>query len=155
MKRLTLVLFLFFCSLLTTGCLDTEPKGPPVYGEFRLSEKSTGVDLVGFAVLNSRAECRSEKRDFMKRFFGGCENCTEASFECISEVPGRYKPLFENKPIHATYLVLETDDADERDGRMVIFGVPSSVAKRACPQLKQMLKRTYKGSVSCVEGTVG
>ena len=67
----------------------------------------------------------------------------------------RYEGLFSNRVIHATYLALDRGNSGERDGRFIIYGVPSSEVSKVCPVIIATIKQRYRGKVECIQGTIG
>lgn len=149
--RLLLVALLM---LGTTACLFEKE---PTYAEFRIRDKHDRIELLGFARLDSPEDCETRRQLVLEKFTRNCKGCdAEYVGHCMSTMPERYAKLFDNVQIHATYLIFERGrDRDERDARMVIFGVPSSLAVQICPKVRERYKSTYSGTVSCVQGTVG
>lgn len=137
-----------------SGCLF---EAEPVYAEFRIRDMRSDVELLGFARMESMDDCQERRQRVLDNMTRNCPEC-RVSYQdkCLATMPDRYAKLFDNQRIQATYLVLERGkDKDERDARLVIFGVPSSAAIKVCPAIQQSFKRSYSGAISCVQGTVG
>lgn len=127
----------------------------PVYAEIRIKHPQSGLELVGIGKMNSDDDCKLRAAYLWGRVFTAKEQFELASASCTEEISERYASLFANRPIHATYVAFDRGNADERDGRFVIFGVPSSEAARVCPDFISKIKQTYTGNVRCIAGTVG
>jgi len=125
------------------------------YSEFRMSDPKTGIDLLMFAEMESMDDCRERSESAWEEVLHACERCTRTSARCLEVMPERYAGLWREEPIHATYMVFERKEEHERNGRMILFGVPSSIAARACEQLARNLGRGYAGRIRCVQGSVG
>lgn len=125
------------------------------YSEFRISDPKTGIDLLVFGEMASMADCRDRSETVWDKVLRACDRCTHTSARCLQAMPERYAGLWREEPIHATYMVFERRDENERNGRLILFGVPSSAAARACEQLAQTLGRGYAGRIRCVQGSVG
>ena len=129
--------------------------GRPVYAEFRVKQAETGIELVGLGMIPSESECRVRSDRFWDHIFSSAQHFEIVSAQCLAEVPSRYRDLLAKVPYHATYLSFEKGSIGERDGRFIIYGVPSSEVARVCPELIQRIKQTYSGTVECVRGTIG
>lgn len=127
----------------------------PVYAEIRIRHTDSGAELVGIGKMNSEDDCQMRSEIFWRKIFAAQERFELASASCAKELSERHASLFANRTIHATYLALDRGNSGERDGRFVIFGVPSSEAAKVCPQIIGKIKQTYTGNVRCVAGTIG
>jgi hypothetical protein len=126
----------------------------PVYADFRV-KYSNGVELVGIGRMDSQGDCERRADEFWRRTLA-VESGTEiSSVRCDKQLAARYEGLFSNRVIHATYIALDRGNSGERDGRFIVYGVPSSEVGKVCPTLIGIIKRTYSGKVECIQGTVG
>ena len=126
----------------------------PYFVEIRVKDKTTGVELVGFGKMLSYEDCMGRAAIFWANAFKEIGKA-EASASCNKELPKRYEPLFNNQQFRASYLVFEKGTESERDGRFVIYGVPSSIVSKECSKIINKIKQTYQGKVFCVQGSVG
>lgn len=127
----------------------------PHYAEIRVNVPGTSVQLVGFGKMFSREDCQLRSAAIWADVFRRTGKLDLVKSDCSKELAPRYRSLFENKPFHATYLVFEKGNNSERDGRFIIFGVPSSVVANECSKIINSAKTRYSGKVYCVQGTVG
>ena len=127
----------------------------PYFGEVRVNVPDTSVQLVGFGKMFSREDCLARSAIVWADVFKETGKLDLVKSECSKSLSPRYNKLFENKPFHATYIVFEKGNRSERDGRFVIFGVPSSVVAKECGKIIASAKQRYTGKVYCVKGTVG
>ena len=139
--------------LILSGCLFS---GEPAYAEYRLSHRESGFELLGFIRMDSMDDCESRRQRVIAGMTKSSDGWRASSAECKPAMPERYVKLFDNAPIQATYIALTRGrGADERDARLVFFGVPSSVTQKYCPRISEQLKRNYSGKITCIQGTVG
>lgn len=129
--------------------------GDPMYAEIRIKHADTGVELVGLGKMNSQSDCDHRTGMVWGKIFASEQRFEVTSIQCVPALPSRYEDLFADRQIHATYISFTRGSAGERDGRFVIYGVPSSEVARVCPELVQRVKQNYSGKVECVQGTVG
>ena len=59
---------------------------------------------------------------------------------------------FANQLTRTSYVRLERGNGDERDGRMLVWGLNKYEADMVCNLLKERMKTHYSGQVICVDG---
>jgi hypothetical protein len=79
----------------------------------------------------------------------------KVSSSCKKELPNKYMKLFVNKTSTATYIAFDRGKGGERDGRFLIYGVPSSFVFKECDSITKEAQKKYSGRIYCVQGTVG
>lgn len=126
----------------------------PVYAEIRLRHEN-GVELVGIAKMFTPDDCERRSEIFWNNVFKEGAQFKWMSGRCTREVSERHLAMFSNKTIHATYISLDRGSSAERDGRFVIYGVPSSDAASVCPTLINKIREKYTGKIQCIQGTIG
>jgi hypothetical protein len=62
-------------------------------------------------------------------------------------LPARYARLFNDEPIPSTYLSVSAAKADERDGRMVDFGLTDREGEAICAQMRSVILQEYRGGL--------
>lgn len=131
-------------------------RGPknPVYAEFRV-KYSNGVELVGIGKMDSSSDCERRAEEVWRRTLATDANAQISPIRCDIQLPTRFEGLFSNKTTHATYLAMDRGDSSERDGRFIIYGVPSSEVVKVCPAIIEQIKRNYRGKIECIPGSVG
>jgi hypothetical protein len=126
-----------------------------VYAEFRVKYKD-GTELVGIGRMDSPSDCERRAEEFWRKALAVDAMGAQVSpMRCGEQLPPRYEGLFSNRVIQATYVALDRGNAGERDGRFIIYGVPSSEVGKVCPIIINNIKSTYGGKVECVIGTIG
>ncbi|NJD07480.1 MAG: hypothetical protein FIA97_13420 [Methylococcaceae bacterium] len=126
----------------------------PYFAEVRITLGDTGVSLVGYGKMNSLEDCQARAALVWVETFKEIGE-TQAETDCSRELPERYRRVFDNQSISATYLSFDKGSDRERDGRFVIYGIPSSIVAGECSKLIERARRTYTGKIYCVQGTVG
>jgi len=126
----------------------------PMYAEFRMDMKvaSREIDLVLFGLMASDEDCRKRADRVWDKVIEGCKECTIKVMECKADIGARYERLFDDNPIHSTYLSFKRGSPFERDGRMVIFGLTSDEGDALCEQTRARFQSQYSGKVTCVIG---
>jgi hypothetical protein len=124
----------------------------PVYAEFRVDSKQgeREINIALFGKMSSEEDCRMRAEKVWNKVVKGCAACTMSVQECRSELPPRYKRLFEDVSIPSTYLSFMRGNRFERDGRMVVYGLTSQEGVQVCEYMKTQFAATYEGTVTCV-----
>lgn len=130
-------------------------EGTPHYAEFRIRLHANNIELVGFGKMTSLQDCLAHNAGVWSSAFSNSAEVKAVNTDCNKSLPKRYEKLFRNEPIQATYLVFERGSEEERDGRFIIYGIPSSLVMQECGRIISGIKRRYHGKVYCVEGKVG
>ena len=60
--------------------------------------------------------------------------------------------MFDDVPIHSTYLSFTKGSRYERNGRMVVYGLTSDEGDTLCNALRQQFQTRYTGTVACIRG---
>jgi hypothetical protein len=126
----------------------------PIYAEIRLRHEN-GVELVGIAKMFTPEDCERRSERFWNNVFKDGAQFEWVSGHCTREISERHLAMFSNKTIHATYISMDRGSSAERDGRFVIYGVPSSDAVSVCPALINKIREKYTGKIQCIQGTIG
>ena len=129
----------------------------PHFIEVRYRIDNTNIKLVGYGKMLSKGDCLTRSALFWHDVFkhAGKVDIADAETECNRSMPKRYRKLFEDKPITASYLVMNKGSNRERDARFIFYGVPSSLVIKECDKIIQTVKKNYRGKVRCVKGTIG
>ena len=125
-----------------------------VYVEFRVKFPDD-IELVGFGRMDSMEDCEQRSEIFWGNVLASGNNAKMSPTKCGIKLSPRYQALFANKVSTATYLSFDRGNAGERDGRFIIYGVPSSQVMSECPAIIAKFKENYTGEVKCIQGTVG
>jgi hypothetical protein len=82
-----------------------------------------------------------------------CPTCTLTPAKCQAQLPVRYARLFNDEPIPSTYLSASAGKADERDGRMVVFGLTDREGEAICAQMRSVILQAYHGTAHGVKAS--
>ncbi|MEJ2454106.1 MAG: hypothetical protein P8103_08120 [Candidatus Thiodiazotropha sp.] len=126
----------------------------PHYVEIRLIIHDHDIQMVGVGKMNSYEDCQARS---MLVWVNSLKHLGEVNVnsECKKTLPKKYLKLFDNEKASATYIAFDKGQGGERDGRFLIYGVPSSHVYKACEEIIQKAKHSYSGKVYCIQGTVG
>lgn len=126
----------------------------PVYAEFRVKFPDD-IELAGFGRMDSLEDCETRADRFWRDVLASGAQVEMTSVKCGSQLPARFQALFENKTAYATYIAMDRGNSSERDGRFLIYGVPSSEVMKHCPAFIDSIKQRFSGEVRCIQGSVG
>ena len=126
----------------------------PVYAELRVSAhvQSRDIDMVLFGEMASTEDCQQRSNLMWEKLITDCKECTMTLSSCKDNLEPRYRRLFDDAPIHSTYLSFKRGNRFERNGRMVIYGLTGEEANAACEIIKSKFKSHYEGAVTCITG---
>ena len=101
----------------------------PYYVEIRIDVplKSTTLQMVGVGKMYSLQDCQARSLVVWANML---KHLGEVSVDtqCKKTLAKRYLKLFENQQVSATYIVYDKGRDEERDGRFLIYGAPSTMA---------------------------
>ncbi len=127
----------------------------PAYLDARLkmSFQDRSLDSVMFVKALDEADCQQQSRvleDALKKGAESiCPTCKFQQAECKEELAPRYAKLFDDVPTSVTYLSLSRGSSDEREARVIYWGVSVEESDKLCNAVPQFQKGR-KGKVSCV-----
>lgn len=126
----------------------------PVYAEARVDLKVEGreLNMVLLGKMVDEEDCSARGERFWRDALEACTECQFVRYECKSELDENYQPLFANQLTRTSYVRLERGNGDERDGRMLVWGLNKYEADTVCNLLKERMKTHYSGQVICVDG---
>lgn len=126
----------------------------PYYAEIRVSLRDHNVQMVGITRMNSYEDCQARS---LLVWAHSLKHMGEVKLnsDCKKAIPNKYSKLFENKQASASYIAFDKGQDGERDGRFLIYGVPSSLVFKECEKITRQAKQVYTGSVYCIQGSVG
>ncbi len=126
----------------------------PYFIEIRIKYQEYDVELVGVGRMNSYEDCQARAllvwADTLKTI-----GDVSLKSKCQKELSKKYLKLFNNQQTSATYVVFEKGKDEERDGRFLFYGLPSSLVHEHCETVAKKISGTYTGKVYCVKGSVG
>lgn len=128
----------------------------PVYAVVRLKLDAQGrsFDEVIYAKTRDAADCQSYSKVLLDQATRSDQqglSWTLQSSECKTELDSRYAKLFDNQPTSVTYLSLGRGDRDERETRIIYWGVTVEESEKVCSGVSQMQKgHGRKGAIQCI-----
>jgi len=129
----------------------------PVYAEIRgtANIQDREIEMVLFGRASSDDDCRVRARRSLENALKACPSCQMQPVSCSSELPSRYARLFDDVPIPSTYLSLTAGAADERDARIVVYGLTDAEGALMCNLLREMTLKNFRGTAHCVAASGG
>lgn len=129
----------------------------PVYAVIRLSAQVKGrsFEEAIFAETRDVADCQNYSKVLENQATRPDEKGLSwqlQSSECKNELDDRYAKLFQNQPTSVTYLSLSRGNRQEREVRIVYWGVTVEESHRVCEGVSRM-QQGRKGAVRCVRAT--
>jgi len=127
----------------------------PVYAEFRVNAtvQDREIDMVLFGEMASTEDCQQRANRVWEKLIDGCKECTMTLSSCKAELEPRYQRLFDDAPIHSTYLSFNRGSRYERNGRMVVYGLTGEEGNAMCEGIRSHFQSRYEGTVNCVIGS--
>lgn len=126
----------------------------PVYAEARVDLQVQGreLNMVLLGKMVDEEDCSARGERFWRDTLEECTECQFVRYECQTELDENYLALFANQQTRTSYVRLDRGNNDERDGRMLVWGLNKYEADMLCSFLKEKMKTHYSGQVSCVDG---
>jgi hypothetical protein len=135
--------------------LNPEVIANPVYAEIRFTFDAGGraFEMVLLAKTTGDTECNSAATGLglIKRQVEAAQWKIKSS-ECKPALDPRYAAMFDNRPTHLTYLRIARGAPNERDMRMISWGLSGGESDKLCDGLAAEMRRSLKGAVTCVRG---
>jgi hypothetical protein len=121
----------------------------PVYAvvRFKFEARGRSFDQVVFVQAKDAADCDKFSKNTANN--GLRKGWKLGSSECITDLEPRYVSLFENLPSFVTYLSLSRGSQNEREERIIYWGVSVEESDRVCGGVSQMQKER-KGAATCI-----
>ena len=120
-----------------------------------LKHDETRIQMYTIMAIPSENECESAVREFMAGFTadGGSEGWRETERNC--QLTPMYPMVMNRETFPTTYLAFTPKEAFEYEGRIVLYGVPSSQAQEICNDIAKDVGEKLGVEAECVQGTVG
>jgi hypothetical protein len=129
----------------------------PVYGEMRATMNVQGreIEMAVFARMADESDCKLRALTSWSEALRNCPTCTLTPAKCQAQLPARYARLFNDEPIPSTYLSATAGKADERDGRVVVYGLTDQEGTAVCEVIRTVILERYRGTAHCVKASGG
>ena len=101
--------------------------------------------------------CEASIAEFLSGVYeeGAMEGWRETERDCREVLKPLYVKIFNDEPVHATYLKLTVRGSWQYESRIVIYGVSSSQAMPVCEQMARSLEDSLGVHAECIQGTEG
>jgi hypothetical protein len=149
-------LLLALCTFFGASACDFEP-APKAYAQMNLKHDETRIQMYTIMEIPGETECDQAFREFMEGFTsdGGSEGWRETERNCQLTLDPMYQKVMNRETFHATYLAFTPKDEFEYEGRIVLYGIPSSQAQEICNGIARDVGQKLGVDAQCVQGTVG
>lgn len=129
----------------------------PVYAEVRIKQSIGGreLEMMYLGKMASETDCQMQAAAMSASFTSGCRECTTSPPQCKRHLSARDEMLFDNEPIHATYISMAAGNASEREGRIIFWGLTVAEGSQICEAMRGQLQSMYQGPVRCIRATGG
>lgn len=131
----------------------------PVYAETKVDLKGDSGRVINSVVLvatASQTECDTAAAKIVQTVLDASARKgvagTVKSIECKTELEARMARLFANEPTFVTYMVLGRGKLEERETRMLYWGVTVQESDLLCEMVPQ-IQKGWAGQVSCVRAS--
>lgn len=128
----------------------------PVYAETKVDLKGDSGRVINSVVLvatASQTECDTAAAKMVQTVLDASARKgvtgTVKSTECKTELDARMARLFANQPTFVTYMALARGKPEERETRMLYWGVTVQESDMLCEMVPQ-IQKGWTGKVSCV-----
>ncbi len=132
------------------------PIEKPFYTEARVKMNIQGHELEALLISEAADELdcmkqRDAAEKYMKQAMASLchNNCALEHVVCKPELEVRYAKLFNNEPTFLTYMRLARGTKDEREMRIIYWGLTVAQSDTICDAVPQFQKGR-KGTVSCI-----
>jgi hypothetical protein len=124
----------------------------PVFAEIRVTADagSREVEAAIFGKTADAADCQRRAAKIWDALEADCPACTSKSVECKTTLEPRFAKFFDDVPSSVAYLSINHSNRDERDVRMIFWGVTVAEGNLLCDKMKQIFERIHSGPMTCV-----
>ncbi len=128
----------------------------PVFAELRVLQTVNGreLEMVALAATADEADCRRIGEHLLSGILAARkaspnEQRSVKSHECKRELPTRQQRLMDNKPSSQTYLSLGRGAPQERELRLIYWGISVEEANAIC-ELAPSFRPLWTGPINCI-----
>jgi hypothetical protein len=154
-RRAWVMPFVVSAALSSSACKFE--KTPPAYALITLKHDETRIQMVTILEVPSTDLCESAFREFMEGYAteGGGEGWRETERSCQQILEPLYQGVMNRETFHATYLAFSPKGGFDFEGRLVLYGIPSSQAHEICQEIAGEVGDRLGVNAECVQGTIG
>lgn len=115
------------------------------------------IQMVAIMEIPGTGACEAAFGEFLEAYAesGGTEGWRETERSCQEVLEPLYQPVMKRETFHATYLAFSPKETFDYEGRVVLYGIPSSQAQEICQQIASEVGKRLGVDAECVQGTVG
>lgn len=129
----------------------------PVYAEVRFHTDihDRSFQAVALAKTVNEADCKHGTDQLVQRITNpqgsGRLKWTLVSSECSKTIDSRAQHLFENKRTFVNYVSGARGASDEREERLIIWGVTAEEGDMICEVMVPAMQKQRQGAVKCIQ----
>lgn len=162
LKSLALLALLALGGKLAWDRYQTRLGGPaeikdPIYAELKVAMtlQNRTIEQVMLVKMADMAECSRESGNveaILGKEFANQpgQSMKVLAADCSRELTPRQMSLFDNKPSSVTYLSLARGARQEREARVIVWGLSVEESNLFCDALAKSQASTRKGAATCV-----
>lgn len=124
----------------------------PVYADIRVKLTAGGreIEAAMFSKMIDDADCQVRAKRFKEQLESNCQGCVSQSFECKGDLAPRYLKYFDDQPAHITYLSISRGNSDQREARLIFWGLTRQEGDAVCDKMKEVFTKMKTGPSVCV-----
>lgn len=124
----------------------------PVFAEIRVTAEAGGreIEAAVFGKTADAADCQQRADKIWRQLEADCATCKSKSVECKATLEPRFAKFFDDAPSSVAYLSINHTNRDERDVRMIFWGVTVAEGDLLCDRMKQIFERIHRGPMRCI-----
>jgi hypothetical protein len=130
---------------------------PKAYAQINLKHAETRIQMYTIMAIPSTEDCEAAFQEFIAGFQNGegSQGWTETERACQETLEPMYQKVMNRETFHATYLAFTPKDEFQYEGRIVLYGIPSTQAQEICNGIAKDIGSKLGVDAQCVQGTVG
>jgi hypothetical protein len=130
---------------------------PRAYAQINLKHDETRIQMYTILELPSESDCEPAFKEFMGGFTSdsASEGWRETERSCDLTLDPMYQNVMDRGTFHATYLAFKPTGNFEYEGRLVLYGIPSSQAQEICNDIAADVGKKLGVDAECIQGTIG
>lgn len=124
----------------------------PVFADIRVKVTAGGreIEAAMFGKMIDDADCQVRAKRFKEQLEANCQGCVSQSFECKADLAPRYLQYFDDQPAHITYLSISRGNSDQREARLIFWGLTRQEGDAVCDKMKDVFAKMKTGPAVCI-----
>lgn len=141
-------------TVLGSGACETPP---PAYALVTMKHAETRIQMVTIMEIPGANACEAAIQEFMEGFAseGDTDGWSRTESSCQELLEPMYQKVMNRETFHATYLAFSPKNDFDYEGRIVLYGIPSSQAQEICNKIAADVGEKLGVTAECMQGTVG